>query len=126
MNLLAVIGAFIMTLAFLAYGIGSITLERFRIIGNMVLIFYSLGLLFEISAILMMIIAATGTVETWHMFVGALAFLIMLINTVWVWGVYFVKGLDGSVNIWLLRYTKAAYFCWVVAYLLGIVLIIWF
>lgn len=123
---MVVIGAFIMTLSFLAYGIGSVTLERFRIVGIVVLVFLSLGVLFDISTITLMILAANDTLTTWYGAVGVLAFLVMLVNTAWAWDIYFKKGLDGRINKWLLNYTKAAYFFWVVVYLLGIVLLIWF
>lgn len=115
-----------MTLAFLSYGIGSITLERFKMVGTIVLVFYTLGLLFEVSAILMMAMSGSGGMGSWHGIIGELAFLVMLVNTVWVWSVYVRKGFDVQVNRWLLNFTKAAYFFWVVAYLLGIVLVIWF
>lgn len=127
MNIIAVIGAFIMTLAFLAYGVGSVTLERFRMVGTIVLMFFSLGLLFEVAAIILMLTGAEGSsMGSWHGIVGAAAFLLMLVNTIWVWAIYIREGIDGGISAWLLNYTKGAYFIWVVAYLLGIILIIWF
>lgn len=126
MNILAVIGAFIMTLAFLSFGIGSVTLERFRMVGTVVLLFYLLGLMFELIAIGFMAMSSGKSVMgTWHGIFGVIAFLLMLVNTVWVWSVYFKKGYDGKINMHLLRYTKVAYFLWVVSYLIGIATIIW-
>ncbi len=125
MNPLAVIGAFVMTLAFLAYGIGSVTLERFRIVGSVVLIFLSLGVLFESAAILMMIIGSKGAIGPLHGIIGGVAFALMFANTMWAWIVYLSMGIDAHVNTWLLNYTKAAFFLWVMAYLSGIVLLIW-
>ena len=126
MNVLALVAAFIMTLAFLSYGIGSITLERFRIVGVGVLLFYTMGLTFEISAIILMVLSATGEMEIWHGIIGVIAFLIMLVNTGWVWLNYIRKGVDGKVEMSLVTYTKTAFFIWVVTYLLGIATIIWF
>ena len=125
MNILAVLGAFIMTLAFLSYGIGSVTLERFRIVSIVVLLFYLLGLMFEIIAIGFMASNGAGRMGSWHVILGIIAFLLMLVNTIWVWVVYFKKGFDGQVNMTLLKYTKVAFFLWVVFYLLGIATIIW-
>ena len=125
MNILAVLGAFIMTMAFLSYGIGSVTLERFRIVGIVVLLFYLLGLMFEIIAIGFMALSGSGRMGSWHVILGIIAFLLMLVNTIWVWVVYFKKGFDGQVNMTLLKYTKVAFFLWVVFYLLGIATIIW-
>jgi hypothetical protein len=125
MNPISVIGAFVMTFAFLAYGIGSVTLERFRIVGSVVLIFLSLGVLFESIAILMMIVGSNGSITIMNGIVGALAFLLMLVNTGWAWMVYLTGGIDSPVNIWLVNYTKTAFFLWVLAYFTGIVFLIW-
>ena len=125
MDPISVIGAFIMTLAFLAYGLGSITLERFRIVGNIVLVFMTLGFLFEVTAIVLMILGSDSSGFSLHMLVGAFAFLLLLVNSGWSWLVYIRNGIDASVSKPLLIYTKAAYFLWVVAYLSGIVFLIW-
>jgi hypothetical protein len=125
MNPISVVGALVMTLSFLAYGIGSVTLERFKIVGSIVLIFFSLGLLFETSAIVLMYIGSDGKFGGMHSLVGVFAFLLMAVNTTWVWSVYVRKGIDANVNTALLHYTKTAYFIWVLAYLAGIVVLIW-
>ena len=122
---ISVFGAFIMTLSFLAYGIGSVTLERFKIVGTVVLIFFSIGVLFESTAIVMMYIGSDGAIFGPHGLVGIFALLIMLVNTAWVWFVFLKKGIDAPVNKALLHYTKTAYFVWVVAYLSGIIILIW-
>ena len=126
MDILAVLGAFIMTLGFLSFGIGSVTLERFRIVGIAVLLFYTIGLTFEIVAIALMAHSASGRMGPWHIIIGIVAFFLMLVNTGWVWLNYIRKGLDGKVNPRLLRYTKTAFLIWVVSYLLGIATVIWF
>lgn len=125
MDLHAVVGAFIITLAFFAYGIGSVTLERFRLIGSVVLIFLSLGVLFEVIAILLMAVGGKSTINPLHMIIGSGAFLLMLVNTIWAWFTYFKSGIDAPVKRSLLFYTKFAYLLWVIAYLSGIVLLIW-
>ena len=125
MNPVSVVGAFIMTLSFLAFGIGSVTLERFKMVGTIVLVFFSLGIFFECTAILLMYIGSTGTIYGLHALIGIFALLIMLVNTVWVWRVYIKKGIDARVSKSLLQYTKTAYFIWVMAYLAGIILLIW-
>lgn len=125
MDPISVVGALIMTLSFLAYGIGSVTLERFRIVGILVLVFFSLGFFFETSAIVLMTIGADGEIDGLHVPIGIFAFLLMLVNTIWVWGVYLKKGVDADVNKALLYYTKTAYFIWVLAYFANIVVLIW-
>ncbi len=125
MDPISVIGAFVMTLAFLAYGIGSVTLERFRIVGSVVLIFLSLGVLFESIAIILMIIGANGSASPLHGIIGGFAFALMLVNTAWAWILYLTMGFEAQVNRWFLNYTKTAFLLWVLAYLSGILLLIW-
>ncbi|WP_167606958.1 hypothetical protein [Maribellus sediminis] len=125
MDPVSVIGAFIMTLAFLAYGLGSITLERFRIVGNVVLVFMTLGIIFETTAIILMMLGSGSAEFNLHMVVGAFAFILLLVNSSWSWLVYIRYGIDASVSKSLLTYTKTAYFVWVLAYLSGIVFLIW-
>lgn len=128
MSPVAVLGAFVMTLSFLAYGIGSITLERFKIVSSVVLIFFSVGLLFEISAIVMMSLGSSGLVRSisgLHSIIGSFALFMMLVNTVWVWSAYVNEGIDAKASSLLVSYTKVAYFIWVAAYLFGIIVLIW-
>ncbi|WP_297089627.1 hypothetical protein [uncultured Draconibacterium sp.] len=125
MNPLAIVGAFIITLSFLAYGIGSISLVRFKIVGNIVLIFLTMGILFDIAAIVLMVFGARGTPFTLHGFLGAAAFLIMLVDAVWCWKVYYKNGLDSKATNKHIKFTKAAYFFWVVAYFTGCLIILW-
>ncbi len=125
MDPVSVIGAFIMTLAFLAYGLGSVTLERFRIVGNIVLVFMTMGIIFETTAIILMIMGSESQGFSLHMLVGSFSFLLLLVNSAWSWVVYIRYGIDATVSKPLLVYTKTAYFVWVLAYLSGIVFLIW-
>lgn len=114
-----------MTLAFLAYGIGSISLFRFKVVGSIVLIFLTMGAIFDFSAIVLMIRGSRGTPFSFHGFIGYLAFLFMLIELASVWRIYFKGGIDVQVGKGLMRYTKFAYFFWVMAYFTGSLIIIW-
>ena len=125
MNPLAIVGAFIITLSLLAYGIGSITLIRFKTVGSIVLIFLTLGVIFDIAAIVLMITGARATPFTLHGLLGYSALLIMLIGTVGVWRIYFKYGIDKKINKNLLNYTKFAYVCWVLAYITGSLIVLW-
>ena len=117
--------AFIMTLAFLAFGIGSVTLERFRIIGTLVLVFLSIGFLFNATALLVMILFFPDSLLSTNGLIMFSSFTIMLVNTVWAWSRYLKNGIDSRVSLALVRYTKIAFFVWVINYLWGIVLLIW-
>ncbi|QIA08408.1 hypothetical protein [Draconibacterium halophilum] len=125
MNPLAIIGAFVITLSFLAYGIASISLVRFRIIGRIVLLFLTMGVLLDLIAISLMILGSKGNPFTLHGFLGALAFFVMLIGAVWCWKIYFSFGRDCRAGKNHIIYTKAAYLFWVVAYFTGSLIVIW-
>lgn len=119
MNPISIVGAFIMTLSLLSYGIGSISLSRFRIVGSVVLIFLTMGIIFDITAIACMIIGAKGSPFSIHGVAGYIAFCVMLISTIWAWSVYFKKGVDAPVTPKFLWYSRLAYFLWFTGYLTG-------
>ncbi|WP_319502957.1 hypothetical protein [uncultured Draconibacterium sp.] len=125
MNLLAIIGAFVITLSFLAYGIGSISLVRFNIVGRIVVFFLSLGVVLDIVAISLMTLGSKGSPFTLHGFLGATAFLVMLVNAVWCWRMFLAYGRDCKARKPHIVYTKAAYLFWVVAYFTGSLIVIW-
>ncbi|MDX8339855.1 hypothetical protein SLH46_11715 [Draconibacterium sp. IB214405] len=125
MNPLAIIGAFVITLSLLAYGIGSISLVRFRIIGRIVLLFLTLGVLLDLIAITLMTLGSKGSPFTLHGLLGAIAFIVMLVNAVWCWNVLLGKGIDTKAHKNHILYTKGAYLFWVIAYFTGSLIVIW-
>lgn len=125
MNQISIVGAFIITLSLLAYGIGSITLLRFKIVNTIVLIFLTTGVIFDATAIVFMVIGAQGTPFTIHGFMGYIAFIVMLIDAIWFWVAYFKNGIDSPVSKNLRRFAKYAYLYWVFAYLTGSLIVLW-
>lgn len=125
MNLLAIIGAFVITLSFLAYGIGSISLVRFKIVGRIVLTFLTLGVILDLVAIYLMILGSKGTPFTLHGLLGGVAFFVMFVESIWCWKLYLNYGRDFKAGKSHIVYTKVAYLFWVVAYFTGSLLIIW-
>jgi len=125
MNPLAIIGAFIITLALLSYGVGSIAVQRFKIVTPGILIFLTLGVLLDFVAVSLMIIGSSKGAFTLHGILGYSATLTMLIDVSLVWRSYFKNGLDSIINNSILLYSKIAYAWWVIAYITGSTLIIW-
>lgn len=125
MNPLAIVGAFVITLSFLAYGIGSISLVRFRIVGRIVVAFLSIGVVLDIVAIGLMMLGSKGNPFTLHGFLGATAFFVMLVDTVWSWRMFLAFGRDCKARKNHIIYTKAAYGFWVMAYFTGSIIVIW-
>ena len=77
---------------------GSITLIRYKKVVSVVLIFLTAGLIFDATAIVLMIIGANGTPFTVHGFIGYTAFALMLIDIIWVWITYFKNGIDSGIH----------------------------
>lgn len=125
MNPLSIVGAFIITLSLLAYGIGSISLSRFKNVGSVVLIFLSIGVIFDLAAIIFMIKGAEGTPFTFHGFVGYLAFLVMLTDTICAWAIYVRRGLDSVIGKGYLWFSRIAYFLWIMGYITGSLIVLY-
>ena len=125
MSVLSIIGACIITFALLSYGIGSISLIRFKLITPWVLIFLSLGLILDIAAVSFMIAGSDNSPFNFHGFVGYTAMLSMLINVLLVWKEFKVNGINSKVSFNVIRYTKFAYLWWLIVYFAGSLMIIW-
>jgi hypothetical protein len=91
MKTILIIGSIIVTLALIFYLAGIITEQRKRLVTKTVLIFLSLGLLFDISATVCMIIGSTNSPFTFHGFIGYTALLAMVIETLLVYRFYLKK-----------------------------------
>jgi hypothetical protein len=124
MKLISLVGAFVITLALLFYGAGSVSIHRFRNVSKGVLWFISIGLFFDIIAIVCMVIGLRNTPFSYHAIWGVLALLTMLVNLILLLIVYKKSGLDASINKSLYLYSRFAYGWWLVAYITGFLLII--
>lgn len=124
MNPISMIGAFIVTFALLSYGVGSVTLQRFKIVSRVVLLFLTLGIILDVAATICMIIGSTNTPFTFHGLLGYSALLVMLIDVVLVWRIYIKNKKDAKVEKSLLLYSKIAYGWWVIAYITGSLMVI--
>jgi len=118
-------GAFLITLALLLYGIGSISIQRLKTISYGVLIFLTLGVIIDLVAVSMMILGASGKVITKHGMLGYTATVTMIINLILVWRAYFKNGLRSEIKKGLVIYSKYAYGWWVITYITGSLMILW-
>ena len=125
MKLISLSGAFLITLALLSYGIGSISIQRFRLLTSGVLIFLTLGVILDILAITFMILGSVNNPFSLHGILGYSAVLFMMIDTILIWRSFFKNGLESTIDNKIVTYSKYAYGWWVIAYLTGSVLILW-
>lgn len=124
MEPISIVGAFLVTLALLAYGVGSITLHRFKMVGKIVLSSLTLGILLDIAATICMIIGSQNTPFTLHGLLGYSAFLVMFIDLILLWRAVKKNGLNTAISKSLHLYARLAYGWWVIAYLTGSLLVI--
>lgn len=125
MYLFSVIGAFIITLALLSYGIGSISVQRLKLVTPGVLIFLSLGVLLDFVAVVFMILGSYTSPFYLHGFLGYSAILTMTIDLVLIWRFYLRNGMYAKISKPLITYSKIAYGWWLIAYITGSLLVIW-
>jgi hypothetical protein len=124
MNPISMIGAFVVTMALISYGVGSFSLQRFKKIKKTALWFLSVGIVLDITATICMIIGSTNSPFTVHGFLGYSALLVMATDIILVWRLYYRNGLNVKVEKPLLIYSKMAYGWWVIAYITGSLLVI--
>ncbi len=125
MNPLSLIGAFVITLALLSYGIGSISIQHFKHISRGILFFLTLGVLLDITAIIFMIYGSNKGVFSLHGILGYTATITILIDTALIWRCYLRNGLDSGIRKSILLYSKIAYGWWLIVYFTGSLLVIW-
>lgn len=125
MNPISLAGAFVITFSLLSYGIGSISLQRFKVVSTGVLVYLTIGIVLDLIAATLMIIGSRHTPFSLHGFLGLSAILVMFIDVVILWRYFSKKGSEATVSKPLLLYSKIAYLWWIIAYLTGSVLIIW-
>ncbi len=125
MNPTSLAGAFVITFSLLSYGIGSISLQQFKVVSSHVLVFLTIGIVLDVIGATLMIIGSRHTPFSLHGFLGLSAILVMFADVVLLWRVFNKHGSDTTVPKPLLLYSKLAYLWWIIAYLTGSVLIIW-
>jgi len=119
MKIYAMIGSFVVIFALAFYSIGFVKEQRRKLITSRVLLFYTLGVLFDISATTLMILGSTKGLLTFHGFIGYSSLLGMSIDTILLWRQHQKNGPDTKVSKPLDIYSRIAYIWWVVAFITG-------
>ena len=123
METISLIGAFLITFALLSYGVGNITLQRFKEISKSTLMFFTLGTLLDVMAIIFMIKGAQNTPYTFHGVLGYSSFVIISVSVFLIWREFFKVGFYVKLRPKVLLYARMAYLYWVITYLTGSILI---
>ena len=124
MNILLMIGSFVVTLALIAYSIGIITEQRKHKIGRTVMRFVTIGIILDIIATTFMIVGSPNSPFTYHGFLGYSALGVMLIDVILIWRLKLKEGIDAEVPKGLHLYSRYAYAWWVIAFITGGLMVI--
>jgi uncharacterized repeat protein (TIGR03987 family) len=124
MKPILIAGSIIVTSALILYSIGVFAERKQKAITKRVLLFLSLGLLFDVTATACMIIGSTNSPFTFHGFIGYTGLLAMIIETSLAYRFNIKYGSTQTVSKGLHAYTLFAYILWVVVYVTGSLLVI--
>ena len=123
MNIFPMIGSFVVILALVFYSIGFAKEQKKKLVTSRVLLFYTLGVIFDISATTLMILGSSKGMLTIHGFIGYSSLLGMSIDTFLLWKHNLRKGTDEHVSKGLNLYSRISYIWWVMAFITGGVLV---
>ena len=119
MKIYAMIGSFVVLIALALYSIGFIKEQRSKLVTSRVLLFFTIGVFFDISATTLMILGSTKGLLTFHGFIGYSSLLGMAVDTFLLWKFNRKNGPDMKVSKSLHLYSRIAYSWWVIAFITG-------
>jgi len=124
MKTILIIGTGIVNLALISYSIAVITEQKKHSLSKGVLAFLSAGLIFDITATILMIIGSENPAFTLHGLLGYSSLTGMLIDAILLWRLRIINGLVSRVPKNLHWYTRLAYIWWLMAYVTGALIVI--
>ena len=124
MKTILIFATTIVNLALICYSIAVLTEQVKRRISSRVLVFLSIGLAFDITATLLMIIGSENPAFTLPGFVGYSSLAGMLVGAMLLWRLGLRKGKSAQVPAGLHWYTRVAYIWWIIAYITGELIVI--
>jgi hypothetical protein len=119
MKIASMIGSMIVTIALILYSIGFTKERKKRLVTSQVLFFYTIGVTFDITATIFMIIGSSRGMLTLHGFIGYSSLTGMLVDTFLLWRHYLKEGAEENVARMLHLYSRIAYIWWIIAYITG-------
>jgi hypothetical protein len=118
MKTITLIASITVTIALIFYSIGFAKESKRRLVGSNVLTFYTIGVLLDITATIMMIIGSTKGL-TLHGIIGYSSLLGMLTDTILLWRHNMKEGPENEVHRGLHVYSRISFAWWIIAYITG-------
>lgn len=119
MKTVSMIASFVVTLALVFYSIGFSKESQRKLVTGRVLLFYTIGVCFDISATILMIIGSSKGMVTPHGMIGYSSLLGMLTDTFLLWRHNLKHGPETEVKRGLHIYSRIAFTWWIIAYITG-------
>jgi len=119
MKTYSMIGSFVVIFALLFYSLGFVKVQRKQFVNSRVLLFFTLGVVLDISATTLMILGSSKGMLSLHGILGYSSLLGMCTDTFLLWKHNIKKGSGVKVNKNLNIYSRVAYIWWVLAFITG-------
>jgi len=124
MNAYSMTGAGIVLFALLAYSLSILTEQRKKLVTPFVLRFLTIGIILDITATVFMIIGSSKSAFTLHGFLGYSSLAGMLTDTLLIWRFHLRTQAGTLVPKGLHIYSGLAYAWWVIAFITGLLLVV--
>jgi hypothetical protein len=122
MKPILIAGVSIVNLALISYSTAIIIQSRKKSITRHVLTFLTIGIIFDITSTICMIIGS-GKVISFHGMIGYFSLAAMLTDTILSYLSVNKHGMNFTLSNKFIRWSQAAFFYWVLAYLTGAILV---
>jgi len=124
MNTYSMIGAGIVIFALLSYSLSIITEQRTRLVTPFVLRFLTIGIILDVIATAFMIIGSSNSAFSLHGILGYSSLAGMLVDTILIWRFHLTSKPFSTVPKALHLYSRFAYAWWVIAFITGLMLVV--
>ncbi|MCK9421555.1 MAG: hypothetical protein M0Q38_03055 [Bacteroidales bacterium] len=122
MKPILITGISIVNLALISYAIAIVIQNRKKSITRHVLTFLTIGIIFDITSTICMIISS-GKVITFHGMIGYFSLAGMLIDTIMSYVNVKRHGLNSVLSKKFIRWSQIAFFYWLLAYITGAIIV---
>lgn len=118
-----IVGISIVNLALISYTIAIVIQSRKKMMSRQVLTFLTVGVIFDITATICMILGTEEGPMTLHGFIGYSSLTGMVIDTIFSYRHAMKNGINAIVPKQFTRWSQVAYYYWVLAYITGALIV---